>query len=116
MDELKISELIGKNCITMAQGETIYNKIHPVLKSGNSVSLNFLDVEVFASPFFNRAVGRLLQDISPVDLNQHLKVTNLTSTGLDILKKVIENSKKYYQNPAFKNSVDQTLKDRSEGN
>ena len=116
MTELKIFQLIGKNCITMDQGETIYNKIYPILKSDKSISLNFVDVEVFSSPFFNRAIGRLLQDISPDDLNRNLKVTNLTSTGLDVLKKVVENSKKYYQNTAFKNSVDQTLKDRSEGN
>ncbi len=111
MAVVKIISEIGKNCITLDQGAKLYNRIHPLLKKGENVVLDFQHVEVFASPFFNRSVGRLLEDISPDDLNRLLVVNNLAVTGLDTLKKVIENSKKYYSNPNYKKAVDKTLKE-----
>ena len=60
------------------------------------MELDFTKVGVFASPFFNVAIGQLLRDIKSEDLNRLLKVSNMTPAGLAVLRRVIENSKRYY--------------------
>ena len=109
--KVEMSTLVGENCITLDQGHQVYEKIHPELKSGRGVELDFAGVRVFASPFFNAAIGRLLQDITAPDLNRLLKVEHLSPAGLDVLRHVIENSKQYYSNPAARSALDKILAD-----
>lgn len=54
--------MIGANCITLDDGQQVYNAIHPELTAGHPVELDFDRVEIFASPFFNAAIGQLLKD------------------------------------------------------
>lgn len=53
-----IKDLIGENCITLDNGQRVYDQIHPELVAGRSVEVDFTGVSVFASPFFNAAFGR----------------------------------------------------------
>ena len=98
----------------MEQGKEVYNAIYPLLEKGDEVELDFKGVEVFASPFFNQAIGKLLEGITAETLNKLLKIVNIPSQGLETLSKVINNSKKYYSNPMHKKAVDQTIKEASE--
>ena len=41
---------------------------------------------VVSCPFFNAAIGQLLKDLRPEDLDEQLKVENLTSVGQDLLR------------------------------
>jgi len=109
-----IHGLIGENCITLEDGQKIFDLIHPELLTGNVVELNFENVTVFASPFFNSAIGRLLKDIKPDDLNRLLKITNLVPAGLTVLKRVIENSKEYYSNEGARKARDEVLLEQAE--
>lgn len=114
MVKIKLIEIIGENCITIDQGTKVFAKIHPLLTAGNAVELEFEGVQVFASPFFNNAIGKLLEDLKPEKLNELLTVTKLNPPGPEILRKVIENSKKYYSSPDRKRAVDKTLDEASE--
>ncbi|MFB2771426.1 STAS-like domain-containing protein [Pelatocladus sp. BLCC-F211] len=105
----QILTLIGKNCITPDDGQKVYDIVHPELLALHEVELDFAGVEIFASPFFNFAIGQLLRDIKPETLNQLLKVSNLNTVGKQILKLVIENSKRYYSDPDFRTRVDQVI-------
>jgi hypothetical protein len=105
--------VVGQNCITIDQGQIVYDAIHPELKAGRSIELDFDQVRIFASPFFNAAVGRLLQDIAAADLNRLLRVEHLSPAGLDVLRHVIENSKQYYSNPAERHALDKILSDHT---
>src|SRR4030067_2544821 len=96
--KIDIQKMVGENCITLEDGQKVFDLIHPELLAGHIVELDFTNVTVFASPFFNAAIGRLLKDIKPEDLNHLLKITNLVPAGLTVLKRVIENSKEYYSN------------------
>ena len=100
--KLNIYELVGENCITMEDGQKVYDLIHPELLAGQPVELDFERVDVYASPFFNVAIGQLLRDIKSEDLNRLLKVSNMTSAGLAVLRRVIENSKRYYSDENFR--------------
>jgi len=109
-----IHKTICENCITLEDGRKVYDKIHPELVSEHMVELDFSGVTVFASPFFNAAIGLLLKDIKPEDLNRLLKVSNLTPVGMDVLKRVIENSKQYYSDDKTRKALDDILSEKAE--
>jgi lipoate-protein ligase A len=56
----------------------------------------------------------LLEGINPDVLNARLTITNINSSGMEILRRVIANSKKYYSNPSHKKAVDKTIKEASQ--
>lgn len=107
--KLNIKEITGPNCITLQDGQILYDKIHPKLQAGDPVELDFNGVRVFASPFFNAAVGQLLKDIPSERLNALLKITDLVPVGLDTLKKVIENSREFYSSEENQRAVTESL-------
>lgn len=111
---IKVEELVGKNAMTLDDGETIYARIHDPLIQGESVELDFDGVEVFASPFFNAGIGRLLGDLTPETLNTRLKLGHLSSFGDRVLRRVIENAKDYYAMPANqRGTIDRIVNDNS---
>ncbi len=111
--KLNMRELLGENCITLGDGQKVYEQIHPKLKAGQPVELDFSGVSVFASPFFNAAIGQLLKDIKPEELNRLLKVSNATSVGINVLKRVIENSKAYYSDEDLRKALDDILAEQA---
>jgi len=114
MKKWNILDLVGKYCITMEDGEKIYDLIHPELKAGRPVELDFGGITIFAAPFFNTAVGQLLEDLTPDDLNRLLKVVNLIPLGMDALKLVIKDSAQYYGDPDFRKAVDTVILQQAE--
>ncbi|OIP39275.1 hypothetical protein AUJ95_05720 [Candidatus Desantisbacteria bacterium CG2_30_40_21] len=113
--KLIVYDLIGENCLTLDDGQKIYDLIHPELIASHQIELDFDKAKVFASPFFNIAIGRLLKDIKSEDLNRLLKVNNLAPVGYSVLKRVIENSKEYYSpNENTRKALDAVLLEQSE--
>ena len=85
-----VNEITGAFAIAPDNGQELYDQIHPLLLAGQTVELDFDGVRVFASAFFNFAVGQLLKDLSPDSLNQQLQITGLNDNGQAILRRVIE--------------------------
>ena len=111
---VKVHQLVGEDAITLEDGQSVYDQVAPVLKSGQPVEVDFTDVEVFASPFFNSAVGQLLKDIDPAELNRLVSFTNLSTAGRVVLKRVIENAKQYYASPDYRAAQEEALKKLAE--
>ena len=75
--KLEIKTFVGERCVTSDDGQRVYKEIHPKLAAGESVPLDFNGVTVVASPFFNLAIGQLLRDLKPDDLNELLEVEDI---------------------------------------
>lgn len=105
----EVYTLIGPNCITLDDGQHIYDLIYPKLRAKEATELDFSDVRIVASPFLNAAIGQLLRDLSPEDLNTYLKISNLSAIARPVVKQVIENSKAYYSNPVYQQAVDRVI-------
>jgi hypothetical protein len=95
--QLLVRSLIGENCLTWDEGDKLHQRIVAALKQQEKVELNFEGVKVFASPFFNAAIGRLLKDFSRETLNASLVFRSLNPVGMHVLRQVIENSKEFYR-------------------
>lgn len=108
---LKVYEITGEYAISTDHGQQIYDQIHGELLDGCSIELDFSDVKVFASAFFNFAVGQLLKDMSADDLNRLLTITGLNHNGEQILKQIIANAKRYYSDPQYQAAVDTVMEE-----
>ncbi|MDX1992615.1 MAG: STAS-like domain-containing protein [bacterium] len=108
---IHVIQLVGENCITLDDGQKLYNLIYPKISVKDTVELDFSGVRIFASPFMNAAIGQLLKDISADDLNRYLIVdrTKMTPVGLAVLRRVIENAKAYYSNNEVSQAIDEVL-------
>ncbi len=106
-----VHDITGWHAIAPSDGEQIHAQISPVLIAGQDVELDFKGVEVFATVFFNVAIGSLLKDVSIEKLRHQLKITNLNDAGQKILERVIENSNRYYTEPSYRNAVDTVMEE-----
>lgn len=111
--KIDILAFIGENCITIEDGNKLYTAIHSDLIKDHHIELNFTGVRIFASPFFNAAIGQLLSDINCEKLKNSLKISGLSEHGHHVLRRVIENSRMYYSNPRTKKVVDDIIMKQS---
>lgn len=111
----KIEDLVGDLGITLEDGQKLFDQIHPDLASGKAVELDFRGVRVFASPFFNTGIGQLMRDLSPVEVRQRVKFTNLMTAGRNVLERVLENSGEFYQNEASRAALAAVLDSETKG-
>jgi ABC-type molybdate transport system substrate-binding protein len=110
---IAVSQLIGNYGITLDDGDALYAALHPLLTEGRRVTLDFAGVTIFASPFFNASIGRLLAYFSSDFLNAHLTPVNLSAAGQGTLRRVIENAKAYHGSAAVQDAVDQVLDEQA---
>lgn len=106
--KMEILPITGENCITIEDGQTVYDKIYPQLKAGHDVELDFTGVKVFASPFFNAAVGQLLKDMDSPELKR-LKLIGMPAFAIETLRKVIDNSRQYYSSKKQQKHVESAV-------
>jgi hypothetical protein len=52
-----------------------------------------------------------LKDLSPDALNQQLHIIGLNDNGQNILRRVIDNVKRYYDDPRYQQAVDSVMEE-----
>lgn len=112
MTTLNIKELINSDiAISYKSGDKLYQFLKPELETGdgNVIFLDFKDITMYATPFFNASIGYLLKDIELIILQKRLKFNNMSEIGRYTLNKVIENALHYYQNSQL---IDDVIKER----
>lgn len=90
----------GPLCVTSTDGERLYDRIAPLLRSGTPVRLSFEKVEIVISAFLNASVGRLYGEFSEDQLGSLLSFAHLSAEDRDMLDRVVENAKAYFSRPA----------------
>ncbi|ESK57211.1 STAS-like domain-containing protein [Acinetobacter tjernbergiae] len=96
MNTIKVYDLTGRNAISMQKGDKIYQILIENIMEKQKTILDFKDVSLFASPFFNAAIGHLLKDITIDELLIYMEPTNLNDTGKELLNLVISNALSFY--------------------
>jgi hypothetical protein len=96
MNTIKVYDLTGRNAISMQKGDKIYQILIQNIQNNQNTILDFQDVSLFASPFFNAAIGHLLKDITIDELLNYIQPVNLNETGKELLNLVISNALRFY--------------------
>lgn len=114
-NEIKINiynEVGGSAAVSDTDGQKVFEKINKALKAGNSVLLDFVNIDMVISAFLNTAVGQLYkEDYSVEFLRSNVKTTNMKKDDWDILATVLKRAKEYYQNPEYRVQLDEALKE-----
>jgi hypothetical protein len=105
-DVLMVCENFGENLLTPEEGERLRAVAYSALSTAKDLTLDFAGVRIVSSAFLNAAIGRLYADLSAETIKTHLKVRKLSEIGLFTLKRVVDNSKAYYENARFREAAD----------
>ena len=113
--KLKVIDIVGsERCIIREDGQKIYDKIHDELANKKDVTLDFDGMRLYASPFFNFAIGKLFQDIDADVINAKLHIENINKTGSMIIKCVKNNAKEYCADIDYRKVVDSILEKQAQ--
>jgi hypothetical protein len=107
--KLSIKDTIGPRCIVKEDGQKIFNEICDPLKRGETITLDFNGVSQFATPFFNFAIGQLLNNMTEADVRSFLHFENLNETGKSVVERVIENAAKQHADKQYRDIVEEIL-------
>ncbi|MEI2366232.1 STAS-like domain-containing protein [Niallia circulans] len=106
---INVFDIIGRSALSMSKGNDLYEVIIRHIKKGEKITLNFENVEMFASLFFNTSIGRLLKDYKPEELSEKVRFENLTPVGKDLLRRSIRNSAEYFSNESVRTAIDKVV-------
>jgi hypothetical protein len=98
--KITVCQVVGKNCLSVQDGRRLYKHFLPELQAGREIELDFSGVEAVDASFFNASFGFLLRDFEQQELARLVKVSHLHTDSMKILRRVIKNSRRYYQSIA----------------
>lgn len=97
MKKIKIKELINSDyAVSMQTGSILNKELVNIWDIEDVIELNFEDLKVIASPFFNASISYLLKDRQLNEIQQKLKFENLPSYARAILNQSIGNALEIY--------------------
>ncbi len=83
-------------CISAEKGQEVFDKVERSLKDGENVSIDFDGVTMLISLFLNVAIGQLYGSFSEDEIRTKLQVIGLSEDDRELLKRVVDNAKRYY--------------------
>ncbi len=97
--KIKVTDLIGSPlCISAEDGQKVFDKVAKLLSERKSVTVSFENATMLISLFLNVAIGQLYDSFSEEAIRAQLKVEGLSSDDMELLKRVVDNAKRYYSN------------------
>lgn len=104
MNKIIIIKNFINNALSIENGEIIKNEIDKLLIDTNketdfvTVTLDFSDICLFATPFFNACIGYFVIKLSPDEFNKKIKLINLSTLGQETYNFSYENAVIVYNN------------------
>jgi hypothetical protein len=93
---INVYELIGKTAVSRESGLTVKREIDLSLKKNGIAILEFKEVEIYASPFFNTSIAPYLEFMGIDELKKSFKFENISPLGRSLLNQVIHNAIDFY--------------------
>lgn len=97
--EIIVSKSI-KNALTESNGMILREKIEELIKelSGDEkIILNFKDITLFATPFFNASIGYYVLKLGPEKFDKIFELGEISELGLNTYKHSYENAIEIYK-------------------
>jgi hypothetical protein len=114
---ISIFEAVGSPlCVASSDGQKVYERLAAAMKEDRSVTLSFHNISTLTSAFLNAAIGQLYGKFSEEQIRALLKVQDMQSDDLALLKRVVETAKEYFKDPQkFDQAVRDELGDEGDG-
>jgi uncharacterized protein DUF4325 len=102
---IRILEVVGPHAVAGEDGDRVYALLQAAIARGERVQLDFSGVNVVASPFLNPAVGQLMKDHELAEVANMLEIVGLVEHGQRALERVLENSRRFYSDDQYRQSL-----------
>ena len=97
---VRVFDIIGGPlCVSTSDGQLLYDKIAPLLRTGTPVVLSFERIEILIAAFLDAAVGQLYGELPDDNIRELLSFRDLADDDREMLDRVIENAKLYFKTP-----------------
>ncbi|MBS1081727.1 STAS-like domain-containing protein [Gluconobacter kondonii] len=107
---IKVSNVTPR-CLTGMAGEKLLTAVRSALDKGDDVCLDFSDVTMFASLFFNNSIAKLIPELPPENLAKRVQVKNLNDTGKKALSRSLEVGGIFYKlDPQERENIEMIIK------
>ena len=118
MNETKIikiatTELLGADTgISTEDGDRLFRRIDKALSNDAAVFVDFKNIKMITTAFLNAGIGQLYGKYAEKKIEQKLQVLGMEDLDREVLRKVVEVAKKYFEDPkGFNDSVNRVLED-----
>lgn len=106
---LKIYDVVGGPIwVSTEDGQKVHDKIVAAFKAGRAVELSFANADNLITAFLNAALGQLYGEYPEEFLREHLSEIEISEEDRAMLKRAIENAKRYFAN---REAYDRTWKE-----
>lgn len=96
--QFSVFEIVGSElCVASSDGQRVYERIATALKERHNVTLSFYGITTLTAVFLNTAIGQLYGEFSEEKIRALLKVQDMQSVDLVLLKRVVETAKQYFK-------------------
>lgn len=107
-ERIKISmfEIVGSSlCVASGDGQKVFERLFTAFEADKNVVLSFHNVTTLTSAFLNAAIGQLYGKFNEDQIRSLLKVEDAEQDDLVLLKRVVENAKRYFKDPERFNKI-----------
>jgi peroxiredoxin family protein len=87
---IELFKLVGETVSSIDDGEKLYKLLHPELKKGDSVDLDFGGVKQIFTPFLNSSFGRLLDHFEKETLMEKINLCHIDEAHLRRVNEFID--------------------------
>jgi hypothetical protein len=94
--KLDVSQIVGKTAVSREGGLKLKDAIEGALVANKRICLDFAQIQVYASPFFNTSVAPYLGKMTFQELKERVSFENLSPVGKSLLNQVIHNAIDFY--------------------
>lgn len=97
---ISIKEITGPYCGEYSDGEKIYEIISDQLKEGKFLTLDFSEIKILSSSFFNGSIAKLFLDFPTDVLLEHLSIVGMKKIDRYVLNRVVRDAENIKENLA----------------
>ena len=111
-----INELFD-NAMAASNGDLLREKLEIIFNSNENATiiLDFLDIELYATPFFNRSTGYFFIKFGGEEIyNSKIKVINLDTLGTETYEYSLETARQLLAKKISEQSISNILKNEDE--
>lgn len=95
--KINIQEILGKNtAISTEDGNKVFSIIKTNFISDNKVVLDFNDIKLIVTAFFNAAIGQLYSEYESPFLQENLHLINISKEDILTLKYATDRAKEFF--------------------
>ena len=86
-------------CVAIDDGNLVHDRIADLMTAGSVAVVSFNGVKRLTTAFLNAAIGQLYNEYSEQVIRERLRVVDASQEQLRLIKRVVDNAKKFFADP-----------------